>query len=334
MIDIADDERRRAFSTWLRTGRLPPAGSRDGVELKFNPWHDPRDGRFTFVGAGRHYLQGSAGGFSSGRRAAGGGGATGSWQTGPSRGKVDSSRSPTTHTAKTRISYPTGRAASPKAGNQRPFARGGWTDSGFAGGGGGSFGGAGASGDWTSLEPRRGPTASPTSNTVAALPNLAGATKPAPIRTSAAISAEQFRTIVRHGYAYQIDSRGRTRRVTGALTISNAPRRSRAAQARAGGADRRHSDDGGHYIAARFNGPTEAFNHFAQDANFNRGGYRALEDRWAGAKRAGKTVTVTIVPQFEQKSTRPSRIDVWFTIDGRLEGQKFPNERSEKLRGK
>ncbi|MBB3472474.1 hypothetical protein [Sphingomonas sp. BK345] len=39
-------ERRRVFSIWLRTGRLPTLRE-DGVELKFNPWHDPRDGRFT-----------------------------------------------------------------------------------------------------------------------------------------------------------------------------------------------------------------------------------------------------------------------------------------------
>ena len=44
-----------AFSWWLRTGRLPLAVNPDGLELKFNPWHDPADGRFTFVGAGRHY---------------------------------------------------------------------------------------------------------------------------------------------------------------------------------------------------------------------------------------------------------------------------------------
>ena len=49
-----------AFSRWLRTGRLPPAVSPDGLELKFNPWHDPTDGRFTFAGAGRHYGTGEA----------------------------------------------------------------------------------------------------------------------------------------------------------------------------------------------------------------------------------------------------------------------------------
>lgn len=57
--------------------------------------------------------------------------------------------------------------------------------------------------------------------------------------------------------------------------------------AQAGGANRRPDDDGGHYIAARFDGPTEAFNHFAQNTSFDRGGYRVLEDQWARAKRGG-----------------------------------------------
>ena len=33
---------------------VPSALGPDGLELKFNPWHDPADGRFTFAGAGRH----------------------------------------------------------------------------------------------------------------------------------------------------------------------------------------------------------------------------------------------------------------------------------------
>ena len=53
-----------AFSWWLRTGGLPLAVSPDGLELKFNPWHDPADGRFTFAGAGRHYGADATGGAS------------------------------------------------------------------------------------------------------------------------------------------------------------------------------------------------------------------------------------------------------------------------------
>jgi len=121
--------------------------------------------------------------------------------------------------------------------------------------------------------------------------------------------------------------------VSGMLTVADAPTRSRTSQRQAGGPERRASDDGGHYIAARFNGPTEAFNHFAQNANFNRGGYRLLEDEWARHKRAGRAVSVKIVPQFGDNSIRPSTIDVWWTVDGKEKSVKFPNERSEKRRG-
>lgn len=62
MIQISDCERRRAFSIWLRTGRLP--SSSDGVEVKFNPWHDPRNGRFTFAPGGASVPSGRrSGGF-------------------------------------------------------------------------------------------------------------------------------------------------------------------------------------------------------------------------------------------------------------------------------
>lgn len=56
-MDISAEERRRAFSVWLRTGRWPtPLRS---VELKFNPWHDPENGRFTFAGTGRYFGRGN-----------------------------------------------------------------------------------------------------------------------------------------------------------------------------------------------------------------------------------------------------------------------------------
>jgi hypothetical protein len=45
---------------WLRTGALLPVRQPDGIELKFNPWHDPVDGRFTFAGSGHYY--GASGG--------------------------------------------------------------------------------------------------------------------------------------------------------------------------------------------------------------------------------------------------------------------------------
>jgi hypothetical protein len=51
----ATDQQRRAFSIWLRTGQLPGHLGRPPLERKFNPWHDARNGRFTFAGAGQYF---------------------------------------------------------------------------------------------------------------------------------------------------------------------------------------------------------------------------------------------------------------------------------------
>lgn len=59
---ISTNVDRRAFSYWLRTGRLPAVRSAAGLELKFNPWHDPEDGRFTFANTGNYHPRGSSGG--------------------------------------------------------------------------------------------------------------------------------------------------------------------------------------------------------------------------------------------------------------------------------
>jgi hypothetical protein len=50
---------RRAFEHYLRTGRClaPPAAPAPAPERKFNPYHDPRNGRFTFAPGGPKSLQ-------------------------------------------------------------------------------------------------------------------------------------------------------------------------------------------------------------------------------------------------------------------------------------
>jgi hypothetical protein len=44
-----------AFGIWLRTGRLVQDVP---IEVKFNPWHDRENGRFTFVGQGNYFPRG------------------------------------------------------------------------------------------------------------------------------------------------------------------------------------------------------------------------------------------------------------------------------------
>jgi hypothetical protein len=47
---------RQAYSHWLRTGRWVRPYGPDGRELKFNPYHDPRNGQFTFAPGGPRSL--------------------------------------------------------------------------------------------------------------------------------------------------------------------------------------------------------------------------------------------------------------------------------------
>ncbi|MEO7384144.1 MAG: DNA/RNA non-specific endonuclease [Novosphingobium sp.] len=134
---------------------------------------------------------------------------------------------------------------------------------------------------------------------------------------AAAVSATPIHhTIERNGYKFAIDSAGRTRSASGQLRIDDAVLRSRRAQARTGGSDRKPTDDGGHYIAARFGGPTDKFNHFAQDRNFNRGAYRSMEEGWAKSIKEGHKVKVDISPHYSGGSQRPDQLTVRWTIDG------------------
>ena len=79
MISTATRRQPSAFSIWLRTGSWP-AQPVESAELKFNPYHDPTNGRFTFAPGGGSFGGGGA---------TGGGEATGSWgasrQTKPSK---------------------------------------------------------------------------------------------------------------------------------------------------------------------------------------------------------------------------------------------------------
>jgi len=228
---------------WLRTGRLPALRNVDGIEIKFNPWHDPDDGRFTFADTGRRY--GKRGGDTL---PDGGGGASGHRSGASARPTRDTSAN--------------GPAPASKASVRAPSGRGAWAGGGFTGGGGGSFRGGGASGRWGVGHRRQRQTVSHGSAIAVAAADRAGAISKAPAGVAHPRS-DPFRTVVRNGYTFEIDPRGRTTRVSGRLTTTDTPIRSRTVQARAGGADRRPTDDGGHYVAARFRGPAEAINHVA-----------------------------------------------------------------------
>ena len=135
--------------------------------------------------------------------------------------------------------------------------------------------------------------------------------------------------VSKNGYTYEIDNQGRTQRASGTLRLATAER-SPKNQANAGKPDRLPTDDGGHYIAVRFNGPRDEFNHFAQNANFNRGAYRALEGRWAKSIKQGKTVKVSIKSFYLAASRRPNALVVKSTIGGKVRYNSFRNRHGGK----
>ncbi|HSX56760.1 MAG TPA: hypothetical protein VLG14_15750 [Sphingomonas sp.] len=55
-MDISAQDRRRAFSHWMRTGIWSGGPDASGIEHKFNPYHDPRNGQFTFAPGGPRSL--------------------------------------------------------------------------------------------------------------------------------------------------------------------------------------------------------------------------------------------------------------------------------------
>jgi LysM repeat protein len=133
-----------------------------------------------------------------------------------------------------------------------------------------------------------------------------------------------LRSVQSNGYTFRLDGLLRTKNAEGMLQRKT-ERRSKPAQRNTGGADRLRTDDGGHYIALRFNGPRETFNHFAQNANFNRGAYRVLEGEWDTLVRAGRTVQVRIIPEYAGTSLRPSKLTVIYTVDGERRIRYFKN---------
>ncbi len=144
------------------------------------------------------------------------------------------------------------------------------------------------------------------------------------------LAPQNWQVVSKNGYKFSIDAIDRVQAVNGELGSGSAQNRSRKNQSEAGGNERRPLDDGGHYIAPRFGGPTDAINHFAQDRNFNRGAYRALEGQWATAQQNKTKVWVDIRPYYKGLSVRPYKIVVRYKMDNVLFKKEFPNERTKK----
>jgi len=315
-----------AFSIWLRTGRRVEDAS---IEVKFNPWHDREDGRFTFVGQGNYFPRGWRASNNASSDRFGGGGASGSWgrRAAPQRrfGEHDP-QNPKNHSVHTvRAGDTLTRIAAQRKGLRLSDLA--WLNG---------------------LDPKQPlrigqqiklphqrflDAGREAKNKFLALDYYmrthGGRLPPDPANPpslQSQIVDTNWRQETRGTYSYWIDTIERPREAFG-LVVEGKVKRSPTNQIRAGGADRRSTDEGGHYIANRFNGPSDAFNHFAQDRNFNRSAYSAMENAWGKHTREGRKVFVSIKPLYQGTSRRPYHVTVVWTVDGgKPEVREFPNE--------
>jgi LysM repeat protein len=314
-----------AFEHYLRTGRRVHGAIT--TEFKFNPWHDPEDGRFTFAGQGRYFAAGD-------RSSGGGSGATPQRRPKSSPHHFSRFRQYDPNNPRNYSIYVVKRGDSLtkiarlrrglkandlawlnqlrssdtlRVGQRIKVPQQRFLDAGRR-----------ARDNFLALAHYADITGGKLPPNAARAPSIADQ-----------VEAAGVREINRNGYAYAIDSLQRTRRVSGEIRLGETGR-SRGTQINAGKPDRRATDDGGHFIAARFNGPREWFNHFAQDASFNRGAYRTLENQWAAATGSGMRVFVEIVPQYHGTSMRPYSLIITWYVGGLRRRDVFQNEKRGK----
>lgn len=86
-------------------------------------------------------------------------------------------------------------------------------------------------------------------------------------------------------------------------------------QRESGGEERQEDDDGGHIIARILGGAEGEENLVAMRRTINRGDYKRMENEIAKALQEGKKVTLRIDIEYDEGSSRPSKIRAEYTID-------------------
>jgi hypothetical protein len=124
-----------------------------------------------------------------------------------------------------------------------------------------------------------------------------------------------------HGYTYKSDMFGRPVSASGNLKSNPNPTGTRdaaakRAQASAGGADRLATDDGGHGLANRFFGRSDAWNLTPQDTNLNHSAYRSVENGWAKTLDKGGSVAAESRAVYDQPTLRPTSYVVTSSTNG------------------
>jgi hypothetical protein len=127
----------------------------------------------------------------------------------------------------------------------------------------------------------------------------------------------------KNDYEFKTDGQGRPAEVSGKLELEEGVRSPEQTRI---GKRGEVGDEGGHLIATRFDGPSDAFNIVPQDANLNRGDWKEMENEWANNIKEGRDVKVLVEPVYDNKSIRPARFDVVYQVDDQIHQKAFVNK--------
>lgn len=128
-----------------------------------------------------------------------------------------------------------------------------------------------------------------------------------------------------NGNIYKTDSQGRIVSWEGEPGYNPEAERDGEAQTDAGGEDRQDGDDGGHLVARVLDGSPGNENIVPMRDTVNRGDYKKAENEIAKAKQEGKDVQDSGNIIYEGDSSRPSKIERTYTIDGEERELKVDN---------
>lgn len=133
-----------------------------------------------------------------------------------------------------------------------------------------------------------------------------------------------------NGYEYETDEKGRIIRAEGDLELPPYQPRPNSLpdiEDRRTEEDERGRDDKGHLIAHEFGGADTEGNLVPMNYEVNEyGEFRKLERELKNAKEEGHDVHVTVEPQYDDDSKRPSSFTVTYTIDDETYEKVIVNE--------
>lgn len=128
-----------------------------------------------------------------------------------------------------------------------------------------------------------------------------------------------------NGNIYKTDQRGNKISCDAWPEYTEDGLRNMKEQREAGGEERQDDDDGGHIIARMLGGAEGDENLVPMRRTINRGDYKKMENEIAKALQEGKQVELHIDLEYDEASSRPSKIRAQYIIDGRKTISQFDN---------